>query len=133
MYLFSQIFRTFCMVSCWFFLAAYKGDYSLLGHLLWLGHMKSQMKNYEFFNMPCFQTNKWKIKFTLSLPYTKYTLLVSLLLISLLVDHQIVRSLFLTIFSWLRLGNFSSASLQINGKGNLPWFYLTQSILTLVS
>ena len=35
MYLLSQIFRTFCTVSCWFFLAAYKGDYSLLGHLLW--------------------------------------------------------------------------------------------------
>ena len=35
MYLFSQISRTLCTVSCWFFLAAYKGDYSLLGHLLW--------------------------------------------------------------------------------------------------
>ena len=35
MYLLAQIFRTFCIVSCWFFLAAYKGDYSQLGYLLW--------------------------------------------------------------------------------------------------
>ena len=38
MYLFAQIFRTFCIVSCWFFLAAYKGDYSQLGYLLWVVH-----------------------------------------------------------------------------------------------
>ena len=63
-----------------------------------------------------FQTNKWKRKFTLSLPYTKYTLLVSLL---------IIRSwdFYRTIISWLRLENISLTSKKVNGKGNLPWVY----------
>ena len=30
------------MVSCWFFLAVYKGDYSLLGYLLWLEFIHSE-------------------------------------------------------------------------------------------
>ena len=29
------------MVSCWFFLKVYKGDYLLLGYLLWAGHIFS--------------------------------------------------------------------------------------------
>ena len=52
MYLFAQIFGSFSMVSCWFFLAAYKGDHSQLGYLLWIGNQTSdtlqQVEHHQF-------------------------------------------------------------------------------------